>query len=98
MTKRYLCPRAEVMGYLPGRSVARSSLSWAGVVESAMVSVGMALTRMLCVRSCLGANGGAAGVVVLVPCLILCMCPSAVSIFGERYFWTLSAVRPGHPM
>ena len=42
--------------------------------------------------------GGVLGTAVdLVPCLILCMCPRAVSILGVRYFWTLSAVSPGQP-
>jgi len=82
MTNRYLCPLAEVMGYLPGRSVARSALSWLGVMDSSMVSVLMVCMRRSCAWSCLGAM---VCVVDLVPCLILCMWPSAVSIFGDRY-------------
>jgi len=86
----YLWPRAEVTGYLPGKSVAIVCLS-------ALVS--MVVILIWC---CLFVFGtGLSGVVgsgwvVRMPCLIFCRCPSAV--YGDS--WSKVSIRdtvsPGH--
>mgnify|MGYP001590377866 CR=1 FL=1 len=91
----YLWPRADVMGYRPGKSIAM--VCFIAVVSTMERLIRCIFFVLITFASALESTmaGSLGGFVDLIPCLILLKCPSTV--YGDSCKWasTRGTVRPG---